>query len=111
MRPSGNLCVLVALLPVLALGCHPTCKKVCKTLLACEEVESSRINQEECEESCERQEALYEKEWEDTVLLDAFYAQNSCIVDSSCEEVAAGACYDPSLYSLKDTGLLTEGGE
>ena len=111
MRRSGSVGLWLGVAVLSLPGCHPTCKKVCKTLLACEEVETARINQDECEESCLQQESLYKDRWEDTILLDAFYAQNECIVDSTCAEVADGKCYDASLYSYKDTGSVTETGE
>jgi len=108
-RLSGSLLLLGVTVQALA-GCHPTCKHVCKTLLACDEVESARVNLYECVDACNRQEALYKEEWENPSLLDAFYAENNCIVDASCEEIAAGACYDPELYPYKDTGFVTETG-
>ncbi len=78
-------------------GCHPTCTATCEALLACDEVESSRVSVDECEEMCLREENLYE-DWEDTQALQAAYDARSCIVSSSCDEIVDGACYDESIY-------------
>lgn len=85
-------------------GCHATCKQACKKLLDCDEVESSRVNLEECRASCSREEELYES-WENTALEEALRDELDCITSSTCEELAAGACYDDDLYPYKDTGL------
>lgn len=95
MRRSGSALLLVAL--VALGGCRPTCKEACRALLECDEVTSPRVSLDECEDSCQREEALYES-WEDTERLHAFHDELECIVDSTCGEVAAGACYDEDLY-------------
>lgn len=82
---------------LLAPACRPSCEQVCEKLLACEEVESPRVSLAECEESCTREEALYEQ-WDDQQLLDALYGEMTCIMDTPCDEVAAGACYDEALF-------------
>lgn len=101
MRRTCSLLLLPFVLA--ATACHPTCKQVCKKLLGCEEVENARINQEECEDACDREEALYE-DWDNSALLDAFYAQNKCIYHASCEEIAAGDCADDDLLLYKESG-------
>jgi len=78
-------------------ACHPTCKQVCTKLLECDEVESSRVSEYECRDSCQREENLYEG-WEDLQALELHYDQMSCIMDASCQEVADGECYDEELY-------------
>ena len=87
---------LIGFAAVLA-GCHPTCAATCEVLLACDEVETSRVSADECEEMCVREQNLYE-DWEDTQALQAAYDARSCIASSSCEEIADGACYDESIY-------------
>ena len=104
MRLSGRtLGGLLALCTTLA-ACHTTCKNACDILLECDEVESSRVNPSECEVSCSREMALYDQ-WENQALLDALQDELDCIGDLSCEEIAAGACYDEQLYLYKDSGL------
>jgi len=92
---SGSALALLLLAP----ACRPSCEEVCEKLLACEEVESPRVSETECEDSCTREEALYET-WEDERLLDALYDEMECIADSTCAEVAGGACYDEALFVL-----------
>lgn len=96
---SRSLLLLAALggLAVVASGCTPTCQRTCKKLVTCDEVESPRVAIDECEESCVLQEALYE-EWDDVELRRDFDDYKSCVVGSSCEEVAAGECYDEDLW-------------
>jgi hypothetical protein len=88
--------VLVVVL-LLAPGCRPSCEQVCEKLLACDAVESPRVSQAECEDGCAREEALVET-WDDQELLDAFHDEMDCVADSSCDDVAAGACYDEALF-------------
>ncbi len=91
-RSGSALAILL-----LASACRPSCEEVCDKLLACEEVESPRVSHAECEDSCTREEALYET-WDDTHLLDALYDEMACVMDSPCADVAAGACYDEALF-------------
>ena len=83
--------------PLLALGlaaCAPPCKQVCrKVLFDCGDLDSERVSLEECEESCNRQEALYEQ-WEDEEKADLFDDHKRCIASSSCDEIAVGECYE-----------------
>lgn len=89
----------LALLIVLALaGCEPTCEDVCEKLVDCENAGTERMSAEECKESCQDQETLYDR-WTDTQLRDAFVAEKQCIDASTCDELAAGVCYDEDLWS------------
>ncbi len=99
VRLSGSSLLFAPLLiSVVGLqACHPSCKSVCKKLLECEEVETWRVSLDECEESCKREEALYES-WEDYQVRDRFYDQLDCIVDEECQAVADGVCYDEELF-------------
>jgi hypothetical protein len=94
VRLSGS--ALAAAL-LLAPACRPSCEQVCEKLLDCDAVESPRVSLSECEDSCSREETLYET-WDDQQLLDALYEEMECVADSSCDEVAGGACYDDALF-------------
>lgn len=78
-------------------GCQATCKEACEKLLECDEVETSRHNIDDCETSCQIEEELYNY-WEDELTHDAFEDHLNCIVETSCSEVADGACYDEALF-------------
>jgi hypothetical protein len=78
-----------------ASGCAPTCDQVCGKLVRCDVVDG--LNRLECEESCDRQAALYELD-DDEVAAAAFDDHRSCIGSSTCEELDAGVCYDPVLF-------------
>ncbi len=98
---------LAALL--LAQGCAPSCERTCRKLLRCGNLESDRVSVQECEASCQSQISLYEG-WQDERALDrAFDAHRTCLVRSTCDEIADGACYDERLYPVglpvSDTGL------
>jgi hypothetical protein len=88
---------LAALGPALLGGCDATCKTACERLLECDEVDSPRLPQAECEASCLVQEDVYDS-WDDTQLQDAFGDFKSCLRDSECADIAAGACYDEDLF-------------
>lgn len=79
-------------------GCNPPCSTLCRKLLDCEGVETPRVGQDECEASCLVQERLYEDAWDDPALRDKFRAHKQCLSDESCEDIAAGVCYDEDLY-------------
>lgn len=87
---------IAAALP-LAAGCEPTCKQTCDKLLECEEVETPRQAERDCQASCELQQQLYE-DWEDTQARDALGELKACVRESECAAIADGACYDPDLY-------------
>lgn len=90
-----------ALLLILGAGlsaCEPTCKATCRKLLACDDVNSPRVSQDDCEYSCTTQQNLYEQDWEDTQLREALADAKRCVSASSCEDIAAGVCYDEDLY-------------
>lgn len=80
------------------IGCEPSCAKTCKTLLACESVETEVTEEEECEASCLTQEEVYEDIGEDSDEREAFKDLKKCIQSSECDAIAAGECYDEELY-------------
>jgi hypothetical protein len=81
------------LIGVLGLGgCAPPCGQVCRKVLRCD-LDSERVAQAECELSCNQQGDLYAR-WQDEELLQLYEDHRRCIVRSSCEELAAGTCYE-----------------
>ena len=87
----------VALAAVAASGCTPTCKTTCGKLLSCELDDSPRTAESECEGACANEEALYTA-WDDQDKMDALDAERKCVSSSTCDEIAAGACYDEALF-------------
>ena len=77
-------------------GCTPRCKESCVKVLDCG-LDSTRVARDECVLSCQLEETLY-REWEDKTKIKAFKAHKRCIRDSTCEEIADGACYDEELF-------------
>lgn len=91
---------LVALLALA--GCHATCEQACDHLMQCTEVVSDLQYPEECAETCLIQEDQY-RNWDAPELEARFEAHRDCLKDSTCEDIAAGACYDEELeqYALE----------
>ena len=83
--------------PVTLVGCEPSCAKTCKTLLACEDVETEMTEVEECEASCLVQEDMYENIGKNSTEREAFKELKICIRTSECDAIAAGECYDEEL--------------
>ncbi len=81
-------------------GCTVTCTDACEKLLSCE-VGNGLVVLDECEDSCQRQEVMYEM-WEDEAQEEAFAEHQRCIVSSSCDELDAGTCYTEEMYIFKD---------
>lgn len=92
---TARRCISVLAL-LFFLGCEPTCEGVCRDVLACD-LDSDRVSHEECEATCIRQQELYE-DWEDEDKADRFAAHKSCLSDATCDEIAAGVCYDEALF-------------
>ncbi len=87
----------IALLLTLAAACTPTCEQVCRKARTCGVAE--RLAQDECELSCNSQDDLL-GDWEDEELETAFDEHKRCVTSSTCEEIAAGVCYDERLFSF-----------
>lgn len=87
------------LIPMLVLlaACPPPCKQVCRKILDCGNLDSQRVAVEECELSCQVQEALY-IQWEDETKQDAFDDHKRCLMQESCEDIADGVCYDEQIF-------------
>jgi hypothetical protein len=85
---------------LLAEACGPPCRSVChKVLFECGNLDSQRVALDECELSCQQQEVLYDF-WEDEEKADLFDEHKRCIRSSSCEEIAAGACYQDGMEDI-----------
>jgi len=82
-------------------ACEPTCQLACRQLLRCDlentELETSGIALDACEASCVFQEDQYE-EADDNVNRARLADHKRCVANSTCEEVAVGACYDEALF-------------
>ena len=85
------------LLFLLLWGCTPTCEDACDQLVGCENPGTELLAADECRESCERQRDLYQH-WGNEGLQDAFDASLNCYMDSSCDDIAAGVCYDRDIW-------------
>jgi len=84
--------------PLMALiGCEPSCKKTCKKLLECDDIETARTEVEECQASCEIQQDLFD-DWEATDERERFKELKQCIRTNECADIASGTCYDEELY-------------
>lgn len=78
---------------LLLCACPPPCKQVCRKVLFDCDLNTERVALAECTDSCTRQETMY-RQWEDQELIDLELDHRRCIAQSSCEEIAAGACYE-----------------
>ena len=104
MRQSGSgpsrllLSGLVTASLTMLVGCEPTCERTCKKLLSCEDVDSPRVHEDECIDSCDSLADLYDS-WDDTQLQDQLAETKRCVVSEECDAIAAGVCYDEDLYT------------
>lgn len=96
--PVSKLPLLTPLIAVIgmsfAAACTPTCEQTCRKLLfRCAFPETEQVRLEECEISCQREEALYDQV-DDREGLSEARAHRRCVANSSCDEIEAGDCYD-----------------
>jgi hypothetical protein len=83
-------------LAVVLLGvgaCNPPCKRTCRKVLACGNLDTDRLALGACVEDCIAQENLYDT-WKDKEKQALFVDHKQCLVQSSCEEIDEGVCYD-----------------
>jgi hypothetical protein len=80
---------------VLVVGCAPPCEQVCRKARNCDL--TPRLSQDECVEACDRERAYYDVE-DDKEGRQAFADERRCIVNSTCEEILDGECYDPTVF-------------
>ena len=78
-------------------SCTTPCSSVCDKLLSCEELSKGTVGDKECELDCAVQENSYE---DDASLTEAFESYKECVMDKSCDEIAAGACHDSDLFAF-----------
>ena len=95
MKNSLRLLLLTCLVP--ASACEPSCKKTCKKLLECDNIEMARTEIEECEASCSIQQDMFD-DWEATDERERFKDLKKCIRSNECSDIANGVCYDEELY-------------
>lgn len=92
---SSRTLVLLAALAVGLVGCAPTCPQVCHKLDRC--ALNGDVLVTECVASCEKEISDY-RDTDDAEAKATFNDQRSCLGSHSCEEIAAGACYESSLF-------------
>jgi hypothetical protein len=78
-------------------GCAPSCEALCTKLVRCD-LEPS-VTVVECTQTCDRQLAFV-KDQNDDALSDAWRDQRVCLGANSCDEIAAGACFDDALFLI-----------
>lgn len=91
---SRTLAILLAL-GLGLVGCAPTCTQVCHKLDRCELNPDVLVT--ECVASCEAEISDY-RDTDDKEAKATFNDQRTCLGSHSCEEIAAGACYESSLF-------------
>lgn len=79
-------------------GCPPTCQSLCNKLDRCD-LEPT-LSRSECQTSCERELEVRRDDDEDRELLQAFNRHRICLGNNSCDEIAAGACFDEELFPI-----------
>lgn len=78
-------------------ACTPPCERTCRKLLACDNLETDRVSLVECQLSCE-EEVRRVQTWDDAKFYeDLIGDQRRCLVQSTCEEIERGECYDERL--------------
>ncbi len=80
-------------------GCKATCADVCDQVVACDGLPTERVSSSECEDSCKSQTTLYEH-WGDVQKQDALQTELDCLQGATCEDIAAGTCYDDTIWSF-----------
>lgn len=90
----------LASLPLLA--CAPDCDTLCGKLERCGL--DADVSQLECRTTCERQITQLDDDTDDAVA-DAFRDHRACLGNHSCDEIAAGVCYDPLLFPYAEVPL------
>ena len=95
MQTFLRMLLFVGIAPLAA--CEPSCKKTCKKLLDCDNIETARTEVEECQASCEIQQEMFD-DWEASDERERFADLKKCIRTNECTDIADGACYDEELY-------------
>lgn len=79
-------------------GCTPRCQETCTKVLDCG-LGSTRVAYDECVISCQRENDLYTR-WEDEAKEQAWKEHKQCLGSATCDEIAAGVCYDDDLFAF-----------
>jgi hypothetical protein len=81
-------------------GCAPSCETLCNKLERCDL--DPGVSSDECRETCDRQISFFKEDNAQVPdgdgLGDAFYQHRVCLGAHTCDEIAAGACYDEDLF-------------
>ena len=103
LTPSARVRAALAAATLLLAGCPATCDTMCNKLDRCGF--NNRISELDCREQCGVQlEVLGDKDTDDgdpqtdEADRDAFRRHRVCVSTHSCDELAAGACYDESVF-------------
>ena len=78
-------------------GCTPSCDQTCRRLFNCAALEVYGMSGDTCTEDCLYQEAVYD-DWDDVELREAYKESRRCVAAATCEDLAAGVCFDETLY-------------
>ena len=91
-------------------ACNPSCENTCRKVLECDNLDSDRIAIGECKLECQSQERLWDDWVDETELDNLFMEHKRCLVQSTCDEIEAGECYDDELFHFgTDTTTLSAG--
>lgn len=77
-------------------ACPPPCSQLCAKLERCDL--SATVTLDECNESCDNQLDFFKNERTLSVEEKLFNQQRVCISSHSCDELAAGACFEDALF-------------
>ncbi|MCB9680169.1 MAG: hypothetical protein H6733_01755 [Alphaproteobacteria bacterium] len=97
MRGLGAALATV-LVGLTSAGCAPSCATVCAKLDRCDL--NPTVDKAECELSCEREynATIEQKLLDNDAPKEVFDDHRRCLGGHSCDEIAAGACYDEALF-------------
>lgn len=100
--PRRAWVVAVGLTCVVQAACAPDCDALCGKLERCGL--DGDVPRLECRTTCERQITQLDDDTDDATS-DAFRAHRVCLGNHSCDEIAAGVCYDPLLFPYSEEPL------
>jgi hypothetical protein len=98
--PRRPTVLAVALLCGVQAACAPDCDALCGKLERCGL--DGDVPRLECRTTCERQITQVDDDTDDATA-DALRAHRVCLGSHSCDEIAAGVCYDPLLFPYSET--------
>ncbi|HMV66256.1 MAG TPA: hypothetical protein PKA64_05360 [Myxococcota bacterium] len=77
-------------------GCAPSCAQLCTKLQRCQL--DGGVSVDECTETCDAQIDLAKSPDAEDGDKKLYLQHRQCVGSSSCDELAAGACYDAELF-------------